>query len=248
MEDNEVIDMVNNRKYDDDSAFFDIVNGHAIDVENKRREEIKNQHVFEITERAVAASIKRDDVAVQNQRKFKERAEFLRKKRILKMVTLIMAGSILIGGSVYAAGRVSVHQDIKKATSIAMDYAREDLVTVLMHSHGGSFTFSSDDDIGYLATSLTTKDYSMLGECSLEEVFAFKMVLPRAEFEEFIRALEYTTPDGTYHYISFEQYLNINGFGSEREFENRAEALLLQAYKEGRLVAPGSGGSKKGGK
>jgi len=118
--------------------------------------------------------------------------------------------------------------------------AEDELSSLLIYKHGGFFTYSNDIGIRSMFRSLSTSDYAKLSVDNLGQIYSYKLVLGDVEFEEFIKSITYLENGEKRCYVSFKQFLNINGFGSEEEFINKAEAILLEEY--GMQVHKGKGG------
>ena len=163
-------------------------------------------------------------------REFTENVERMKKRRNLRISALILAGTIFVGGLVYTGKRLSDKQDIKIATSMAIKDAEDELTTLLMLKRGGSVTFLSENGARSMFDSLSTSDYAKISIDNLGQIYSYKLILGDTEFEEFIKSIRYLENNEERCYTSFRQFLNINGFSSEEEFVNKAEAILLKQY------------------
>ena len=216
--------------YEEEMPFAGMVNKHEEMVRKKEMDADRLNEYFASTERAIQESIGRAESKAEVQRKFDERVVQLEKQRKLKIAALVLAGTVFLGGLVYGGKRVSEQQDIKAATSMGTQDAVDELSNLLVYRNGGSITYSTDIGVRSLFQSLTTDDYSKLTVNNIGQIYSYKLVLRDAEFEEFIKSLTYLENGEERHYVSFKQFLNINGFGSEKEFINKAEAQLLDYY------------------
>lgn len=213
--------------YDNDTAFFEMVNNNATAVKTEEKSNKKAAEYFNAIDGAVQRSIKREDVKVENERQMQINVE---KQRKLRIAALILAGTLIFGGLTYAGKRISEQHEIRTVTTLATKDAEHELALLLMHKSGGSFTFLNDIGLRNSFSGLSTHDYAKLSVDNLGQIYSYKLVLGDVEFEEFIKSLTYLENGEQRHYVSFKQFLNINGFGSEKEFINKAEANLLEEY------------------
>lgn len=217
--------------YDNDTAFFGMVNSNAaaikIDENNKKRV----KEYFESIEHAIQHSIGVEEIKIEREKEIQINAEKSKKQRKLQISGLILAGAIILSSLFYTYKKIDEYNDIKIVTDMGAKDAENKLLFLLMYKSGGSFTYSNDENVRNKFAALSTSDYAKLTVNNLGEIYSYKIVLGDIEFEEFIKSLRYSENGEERCYTSFQQFLNINGFGSESEFINRAEAVLLEEYE-----------------
>lgn len=216
--------------YESDTAFFGVVNNNATAVKVEEKNKKRAEEYYQSIEHAIQHSITMADIRVENEKQIEIDAEKIRKQRKLRIGALILAGVVVFGGLTYTGKRLSDQNDIRTVTNMATDDAKDELSAILMNKVGGSITFSNDTALRTVFSSLSTSDYAKLSVDNLGQIYSYKLVLGDSEFEEFIKSLTYLENGEQRHYVSFKQFLNINGFGSEMEFTNKAEAVLLEEY------------------
>lgn len=210
-----VISMVNDKKYNSDTAFFGIVE------ENSKRasENERVNNYFVATERAILASIKNGDqgvkdVRAQNKRYISERAAILRRKTILKLIALISAGIIVVSGMIYVGGKIKKDAEISKATTHAVEKARDDLKWLIIEkiSGDGAVSFSSEEDLIATRSSVLEKeDFEKLNiSCDdIGNIYALSLAL--GDDKNAINVLASSIGDDSNPYESIEDFCEQNG-------------------------------------
>lgn len=71
-------------------------------------------------------------------------------------------------------------------------------------------------------------DYKALDVQDFADVYVYKNILSRDEFDKFIKSVYYTNEEGMHYYTDYSDFLRVNDFASEREFENAARNVLYE--------------------
>lgn len=229
----DVINMVNDKKYSDDTAFFGIVEDNA----RKANESERVNDYFAATERAIHASIKNGDKGVKNVRAehhrfISERAEIIRKRTLLKLIALITAGVIAIGGMIYAGGKIAEQVEISRATAHAVEKARDDLKWLIIEKIGddGTIAFSSDEDlIATRGSILDKEDFKKLNISSndIGDIYALSIAL--GDNENAINALVGSIGDNSNPYKSIADFCDRSGLSLD-SFKKNALNNLYESY------------------
>lgn len=231
---------VENVLYNDiDDVFSVLENG----FERRRQEQIKQENELNIKrdkeastailmiEKAIERSIREEDWKIQKQKNAERDAEEYRLKLKTTIISVLI-GATLISPFAIKAGSVIINKyehwrDVNRAISLQINEAREELLKYRL-AYIDESIFQHSEHVNYedpfTIRNNSTSDYIVLDAKDYIDVYLYKNILPTAEFNDFIKSINYTDTNGNIcHYIDFEQYLKINGFPDEKTFNNYAE-------------------------
>lgn len=213
--------------YNNEDAFINIV--------NKRNEDVKKLNVDAMTTNMIVSS---DVTKIYNQLKgeaFEQKLVAEDRKRIQKnmlirkwIVAGTLVGTLVAGITVNAVfGKDIAQQNEKnKIISTALDkecsYAREQMLrkdlATMVPSKAVPFTVLDNSSF----------DYRELDVDGLVDIYVYKTILPKDEFTKFIKSVYYTNEEGNHYYSDYEDFLNVNNFESESDFEKAAREILYE--------------------
>lgn len=222
-----------------DDVFVVLENG----FERRRQEQIRRENELNIKrdkeasaaaimiEEAIERSIKEEDWRIQEQKIAEKDAEDFRRKFKTTIISVLI-GATLISPFAFITGKAVINKfehwkDVSRAVSIQSNEAREELLKHrLAYIDGDKLKH-----LGYVSSETpftirnnSAQDYKVLSVKDYVDVYIYKKILPDNEFNDFIQSITYTDVNGNVsHYVSFEQYLIINGFPDENTFNNYAE-------------------------
>lgn len=86
--------------------------------------------------------------------------------------------------------------------------------------------------------------YKGLGANDLVDVYIYRQIFAASdrieEFDKFIKSVEYFDTEGNLcNYVSFDQFMRINGYPDIKTFENYAETDIYELYKSGEINLAG---------
>ena len=203
-----------------DDILFNMINKHSADVteEERRREAAKKQAIIEhnnmLKQRAIATSLRREEVAREAAIRGKEISKERRKKVALILVGMATVAALMTPVAIKTTEKVIDYRD----TSIAVNAMQNEAIEEL-HKYG----LINEDGKEFNVTEPNTSiSYQRLDISSPEEVYIYDTILSDTEFTKLI---------GSLGYDNFEEYLKKNNFSSEKEFTNQMRENILNSYR-----------------
>ena len=199
------------------------------ELKNKRDKEVNG--AFGMIERALERSIKEEDWRIEKEKKAVIAAEEYRRK-IKTAIVSVLIGAALISPFAFTAGKAIINKfehwkAVNSAVALQSNDAMEELLKyklAYIDENKLSNLEHATSETPFTVRNNTVSDYQVLNVDDYVDVYLYKINLPSTEFNDFIRSLTYTDNNGDLvHYISFEQYLKINGFSDEETFINYAK-------------------------
>lgn len=157
----------------------------------------------------------------QEQERAKKKKENTLKKAVIGM---LISAIITAGGAtaLAAASRGHDNAKVQKATQTLVDLGEDTLLEYgLGTEENGKFKIGNN----------TVEDYCVLDADTPMEVYIYKLAIDNhEEFDKFIQSVTYA--DGLYHYISYSQFLNINGYYAQEtdEFGNPVNKVSNEVF------------------
>ena len=202
-----------------DDILFNMVNKHSDTMEEKRKEERRKEEIinynYDLAQRAIATSLRREEIAKEAAIRGKEITSQRRKKVAIMLVAMATAALLMAPVVKTAVDNVNDYIDTKTAISIMQDEAIDDLAENRLINIDGTVYNDTEPN--------THISYQRLDISSLEEVYIYKTILNDTEFNKLIASLGYS---------SFEKYLASNGFSNEIEFAEKMRENILKTYRE----------------
>lgn len=202
-----------------DDILFNMVNKHSDTMEEKRKEERRKEEIinynYDLAQRAIATSLRREEIAKEAAIRGKEITSQRRKKVAIMLVAMATAALLMAPVVKTAVDNVNDYIDTKTAISIMQDEAIDDLAENRLINIDGTVYNDTEPN--------THISYQRLDISSLEEVYIYKTILNDTEFNKLIGSLGYS---------SFEKYLASNGFSNEIEFAEKMRENILKTYRE----------------
>ena len=204
--------------YDMDTELSGILNKHSDNMQVQRDKEIKKQEIiqynYELAQRAIATSTKREEIA----REAAIRGKEITKERRKKVALILVGMATVVALSIPAVKNVGTAIDKYKDTSTAISIMQEEAIDNLskyglINENGEAFNIVEPN---------TSVSYQRLDISSPEEVYVYKTILSDTEFNKLISSLSYS---------SFEEYLKVNGFSNEKEFVESMRESILNSYR-----------------
>ena len=203
-----------------DDVLFNMINKHSDNVkeQNRKIEEAKKQaiidHNYMLTQRAIATSLRREEVAREAAIRGKEISKERRKKVALILVGMATVVALMTPVAIKTTKKVIDYRD----TSIAVGAMQNEAIEEL-HRYG----LISIDGMDFNVTEPNTSiSYQRLDISSPEEVYIYNTILNDTEFAKLIGSLGYS---------NFEEYLEKNNFSNEKEFTSQMRENILNSYR-----------------
>lgn len=203
-----------------DDVLFNMINKHSDDGKERNRkiEEAKKQaiidHNYMLTQRAIATSLRREEVAREAAIRGKEISKERRKKVALVLVGMATVAALMTPAVIKTTEKVIDYRDTSIAVSAMQNEAIEELYKYgLINVDGKEFNVTEPN---------TSISYQRLDISSPEEVYIYKTIIGETEFAKLI---------GSLGYDSFEEYLEKNNFSNEKEFTTQMRENILNSYR-----------------
>lgn len=201
-----------------DDALFDIINKHSDEIEEQRKEEYRKQSIIQdkciIAQRAIATSLRREDIAKEAAIRGKEITKERRKKVALILVSIATVAALMTPVVKNVSENVKDYKDTSMAISAMQNEAMEELYkNGLINADGKELNITEAN---------TSVSYKRLDISGPEEVYIYKTILSDTEFTKLINSLGYN---------SFEEYLENNNFSDEKDFTVQMKEGILNSYR-----------------
>ena len=201
-----------------DDILFDAVNKHSEEMKKQRDEENRRQeiinHNYYLAERAIATSLKKEEIAREAAIQGKEISEKRRKKTALILVGMATTLALLTPATKTAVDNFRTYRETSVAVAKEQNEAIDKLYRKgLINDDGQAFTKTESN---------TSISYQRLDVSSPEDVYIYKTILSDTEFNKLVSSLGYS---------SFGEYLISNGFDNEKEFTDTMKKNILMAHR-----------------
>lgn len=221
----DVISMVNNgynRRREEDAKRDE-------QLRIKREKEV-NGAVFMIDE-ALKRSIREEDWRIEIQKRA-ERTQNEYRENVKKTIIAVLIGAAIVSPFAIKAGEAIINKvnhwsAVNSAVAAQSNAAKDNLLLNGLAYVDESKAYEVDRAFAHV-TPFTIRDnsvddYRVLNVKDYVDVYVYKTLLTDSEFNDFIKSVSYVDGNGNVcRYVSFEQFLKINGFPDEMTFENYA--------------------------
>lgn len=222
-----------NDTIDDVDAIFNMVKKikeqeHSSEV-NKEEEIKESKEVLRLVE-SKYDSVKKRSVGTDKKTPTEEKKKNPELTRLGKVSVAVSLAVTLLAGSVL----YSIWTDneefglmglVNWISTIQKEYTREQNINK-----------GIDMLVRIMDTNLRYSDgnnYKYLDIDTPEELYICSRILHEEEFNKVLKTIEYTDPEGNKKsYSSFEEYLKINGYEDEKDFERKAKEAIGKSYEE----------------
>lgn len=220
-----------------DNELSNILNGNydereRQEYERRRREEIFNYN-YEMAQRAMNTSLRREEIARDASKRAREIAQETRKK-----IALILAGITLVTALTIPAAK-EMHDDIKehKAKISAINEGTGEIFELFakyeeakLSIKNENFTFAN-----YINSTNPFSPEEVTPETVHKYYLVLKTLTSESELNAFFGILPYYNETGDIaYYRNFQDYLHKNGYSSEVEFKEEIEGTIGKGGKGGK--------------
>lgn len=215
--------------FDNDAAFFNIVNMHKNQIDIDAAAKAKLENLYPFVERGVEKSIQAAECEI-----IYERQVARNKKNNKKLIAALLAAITILTSSISIAGRLGIeHLKIDVASDLGIEEMEKKLLA-------GDLAYLREIVIGdgiktyeFVIKDNSPTDYSRISINDISDIYHMKNTLPSDEFKDFIKSQTYIDKDtGEIHYYeNFTHFLYVNGFRNESEFNKTAEDAILVQYE-----------------
>lgn len=227
--------------YDNIDSFVNLVNKNRMIEENVRS-------IQEAVHREDKVFSDRIRCVNERQAYIDSRKKKLDRKDAIKKILIAggIVGTLLTGltaNAVYGDD-IAAYSQRQDETSVGIGILRNDAMLELLRNE-----LAISDGNSYQAFKVLDNfvgDYKVLDVSDVVDVYVYSTILPEEEFEKFVKSVSFIEDGNEHYYLSFQHFLEVNGYTSENDFEKAAKDIIYEMYINGEIKD--SYGSPKGAK